>query len=340
MSKHAVGYESYLHDFKDGSIWLLKDDALRLGAGYLPVHDDKTMTNKLWAPNEQAELNLRTLLAINDDRLTIERPRTHFVERLGTFDGDGFTYVEAVGFLNWLAQYITQTQAEEIPFPNELARAVKRANGGASLHHHPTDETFEDLTLALDGQFDKPLEELPEALRQRVVREFFMVRWNAITADQRRCHAQNLDNRNNPDKEPERHEWQNYFSPLFTRLGEAKKELARMEATDARTPSEEKLKTSEIKKLQEEIDHINESIKAPPSLVPVAGRQSAGPVLIGSTYYTERKGIMAALGVTWNTVKRYMKTGLVVTHNPAGKPQTTQEEIDRWRASGGPRRKK
>ena len=112
-----------------------------------------------------------------------------------------------------------------------------------------------------------------------------------------------------------------------------------MEATDARTPSEEKLKTSEIKKLQEEIDHINESIKAPPSLVPVAGRQSAGPVLIGSTYYTERKGIMAALGVTWNTVKRYMKTGLVVTHNPAGKPQTTQEEIDRWRASGGPRKK-
>ena len=108
-----------------------------------------------------------------------------------------------------------------------------------------------------------------------------------------------------------------------------------------RTPSEEKLKTSEIKKLQEEIDHINESIKAPPSLVPVAGRQSAGPVLIGSTYYTERKGIMAALGVSsWNTVKRYMKTGLVVTHNPAGKPQTTQEEIDKWRASSAGKAKK
>ena len=279
MSKHAVGYESYLHDFKDGSIWLLKEDALRLGAGYLPVHDDKTMTNKLWAPNEQAELNLVTLLgAINDERLTIERPRTHFVERPGTFDGDGFCYVEAVGFLNWLAQYITQTLAKEIPFPKkEFAMAVEIARIKASLHHHPTDETFERLTLALEGQFDKPLEELPEALRQRVVREFFMVRWNKLPPEQRRCHAQTLDNRNNPDTTEQR-EWWNYFSPLFTRWGEAKTELAKWEATDSKgLPSEEELKESKIKKLQAEIERINEGIKAPPALVPVAGHQSADP---------------------------------------------------------------
>ena len=106
MSERAVDFERYLHDFGDGIIWLLKEDALRLGAGYLPVHDDERMTTKLWAPNPQAELNLRTLLgAINDDRLTIERPIM--------FGRDGFGYVEATGFLNWLGQYITQTLAKE-----------------------------------------------------------------------------------------------------------------------------------------------------------------------------------------------------------------------------------
>ena len=344
MSKHAVGYESYLHDFKDGSIWLLKDDALRLGAGFLPVYNDRAMAPKLIAPNEQAELNLLTLLgAFNDDRLTIERPRTRFVEQPGTFDGDGFTYVEAVGFLNWLAQYIWQTQAKEIAvtFPSELVRAVEKTKDMASRSHSPANETFESLTLALAGQFDKPLAELPEGLRRRVVREFFMVRWNKLAPEQRRCHAQTLDNRNNPDKKPEQREWWNYFVSLFSRLSEAEKELAKWEATDSKgLPSEEELKESKIKKLQAEIERINEGIEAPPSLVPVAGHQSDDPVLIGSTYYTGRKEIEAAVGKTWNTVKDYMARGLIVTHNPAGKPQTTQEEIDRWRVSGGPGRKK
>ena len=57
MPKRVVDYESF-HVSSDGDVWLLKEDAIRLGAGYLPVHDDKTMTTKLWAPNEQAELNL------------------------------------------------------------------------------------------------------------------------------------------------------------------------------------------------------------------------------------------------------------------------------------------
>ena len=72
-----------------------------------------------------------------------------------------------------------------------------------------------------------------------------------------------------------------------------------------------------------------------------ADHQAAGPVLIGSTFFTGRQGIMGALGVSdWKTVKRYMDTGLVVTHNPVGKPQTTQEEIDRWRASSTGKAKK
>ena len=174
MPKQTTDYESYLRE-RDGAVWLLKEDALRLGAGFLPVYNDRTLSTELLAPNEQAELNLRTLLgAFNDDRLTIERPRTQFVEQPGSFDGDGFTYVEAVGFLNWLGQYITQTQAKEIAitFPSELARAVKKAKARAqAAHPSANSETFDSLTIALDVQFDKPLEELPEALRQLVERD-------------------------------------------------------------------------------------------------------------------------------------------------------------------------
>jgi hypothetical protein len=58
------------------------------------------------------------------------------------------------------------------------------------------------------------------------------------------------------------------------------------------------------------------------------------PELIGTTFYTGQKEIMEALGVSsWKTVKSYQQRGLVITHNPAGKPQTTREEIDRWRNS-------
>ena len=259
MSERELDFERYLRDFGNGSIWLLKEEAIRLGAGYLPVHDDKTMTNKLWAPNEQAELNLRTLLAINDDRLTIERPRARYAEGAGTFDGDGFTYVEAVGFLNWLGQYITQTQAKEIAitFPSELARAVKKAKARAqAAHPSANSETFDSLTIALDGQFDKPLEELPEALRQRVVREFFKVRWNKLAPEQRRCHAQTLDNRNNPDKKPEQQRLFQFYAELYGKLQVARDKLAKWESVATPEASDLEKQEAHVEKWRREIARL------------------------------------------------------------------------------------
>ena len=259
MPKQTTDYESYLSVW-DGAVWLLKENALRLGAGYLPVHDDKTMAPKLLAPNEQAELNLLTLLgAFNDDRLTIERPRAYYAEGAGTFDGDGFTYVEAVGFLNWLGQYITQTQAKEIAitFPSELARAVKKAKARAqAAHPSANSETFDSLTIALDGQFDKPLEELPEALRQRVVREFFKVRWNKLAPEQRRCHAQTLDNRNNPDKKPEQQRLFQFYAELYGKLQVARDKLAKWESVATPEASDLEKQEAHVEKWRREIARL------------------------------------------------------------------------------------
>jgi hypothetical protein len=57
--------------------------------------------------------------------------------------------------------------------------------------------------------------------------------------------------------------------------------------------------------------------------------------LIGTTFRTGRKEIMEALKVaSWDTVVSYRDDrGLIIVTNPAGKPETTDEEIARWRTS-------
>lgn len=270
MPKRAADYEAYLREW-DGAVWLLKEDALRLGAGYLPVHDNET--TKLPPNEEQAKSNLRTLIgAFNDTRdwLKITKPMT--------FERDGYRYVEARGFLDWLSQYIDQTQAKEFTFPGELAHAIKRARVMAAAS--AADEEFASLTRALDGWFDKDWECLPPALRQQIEQKTTILQllWKTISPEQRLDCARQWDYRHDPATERERREMWNYLSPLFTRLVEAEKELAKWEATDSKgLPSEEELKESKIKKLQEEIDQINASIESPRPLVEVAGHHSTDP---------------------------------------------------------------
>jgi hypothetical protein len=161
-----TNYDPLLRVTEDGHIWWLMKDAIRLGAGFLPVSDDhQTLETELRAPSNHALTNERTLTgAFSDARLTIERPMT--------FEREGLRYVDAEGFLDWLSQYIAQTQAE-IPFPNELASEVRRSKAGAAASQPPiASQEFESLTLALDGWFDKNLDDLPVAVRQRVERDF------------------------------------------------------------------------------------------------------------------------------------------------------------------------
>ena len=252
MPKRATDYESYLR-FMDGAVWLLKEDALRLGAGYLPGYDDKKRAPKLLAPNEQAELNRLTLLgAFNDTRdwLKITRPMT--------FERDGYRYVEARGFLDWLSQYICQTQAKEFTFPGELADAIKRAMVMAAASAPAADEEFVSLTRALDGWFDKDWECLPPALRQQIEQKTTVLQflWKTISPEQRLDCARQWDYRHDPATEPERQRLFQFYAELNDKLQEARDKLAEWESVAAPDAGDLEKKESHIEKWRREVARL------------------------------------------------------------------------------------
>lgn len=77
MQGHAVDYTSFLRVFEDGNIWWLWRDAVRLGAGFLPVYDNRAMEVALQPPDDLARVNERELIgAAKDARLNIELPKS------------------------------------------------------------------------------------------------------------------------------------------------------------------------------------------------------------------------------------------------------------------------
>ena len=81
---------------------------------------------------------------------------------------------------------------------------------------------FDSLTWALEAWFDRPLGELPEALRQRVQQEFFPMPWDQLSADQRRSVALQLDYQHDPATEQDQKFWWDFFE----RVGGLKKQVA------------------------------------------------------------------------------------------------------------------
>ena len=242
-------YEPFLRVTEDGCIWWVLMDAIRLGAGYLPFRDDhKTLITELRAPNDRAQVNERTLIgAFNDARLKIERPIT--------IDRDGFRYVEAGEFLTWLSQYIEETQAMEITFPSTIERAVMRAKSKAAAltqQNAASQGEFESLTLALENWFDKDLEELPEAERQRVERDFFLKPWDNLSADQRRRVARDWDSRHDPAMARHNEYWRQFFEHLL----ELKEKLEEWRGVATPTASDLAQKEKRIKELEQEIERM------------------------------------------------------------------------------------
>ena len=239
-------YEPFLRVAEDGYIWWLLKDAVRLGAGFLPVHDDHlTLVPELRAPNNRAQANERTLLgAFGDNRSTIEGPIT--------FERDGFRYVEATGFLNWLAQYIAQTQLK-ITFPNELGRKLSIAKAKAAASRPAvTIHEFQSLTLALEGWFDKNLDDLPINLRKRVESEFFPVHWDGLSVHQRQSVAIQRDYQCDPATEKERKYWWTFFAQLH----DLEKQRDQWLSAATSTAIDIALKESRLEELQQKIDRM------------------------------------------------------------------------------------
>jgi predicted nucleic acid-binding Zn-ribbon protein len=70
----TTDYESFLHVTEDGRIWWLRQDAVRLGAGFLPVCDDnQQLEPQLQAPNQRALVNEKTLIGgLGDARSSVQ----------------------------------------------------------------------------------------------------------------------------------------------------------------------------------------------------------------------------------------------------------------------------
>ncbi len=248
-------YNSFLRVTKDGRIWWLQKDAIRLGAGFVPVRDDhQTLNAKLQAPNKRVLANEKTLIgAFGDQRLSLKRPVT--------LDRDGFQYVEAESFLAWLAQYLAWTQTK-ITFPDELMSKVRIAKAEAAASRPPVaEQDFVSLTGALDDWFEKELDDLPEFLRERVEKEFFPFSWDTLSAEQRRSVAIQHDYQNDPATERDRQYWWDFF----VRLDEIKQQITTWENTETPTSSDLALKEERLKALRQELNQMELQLRQRPT---------------------------------------------------------------------------
>ena len=175
-----------------------------------------------------------------------------------TFERDGYRYVEARGFLDWLSQYICQTQAKEFTFPGELADAIKRAMVMAAASAPAADEEFVSLTRALDGWFDKDWECLPPALRQQIEQKTTVLQflWKTISPEQRLDCARQWDYRHDPATEPERQRLFQFYAELNDKLQEARDKLAEWESVAAPDAGDLEKKESHIEKWRREVARL------------------------------------------------------------------------------------
>ncbi len=129
---------------------------------------------------------------------------------------------------------------------------------------------FDSLTWAFEDWFDTQLCDLPDALRQRVEREFFPMPWDNLSADQRRSVAWQLDYQHDDAAKEDRRFWWNFF----LRLDGLKKQIAEWEVVATPTAAELALRETRLAELKQELARMDSQM-----------RQSRGD------YYPERPGI-------------------------------------------------
>lgn len=249
MVSTIIDYSPFLHFLENGSLWWRLEDAIKLGAGYLPVRDDEQNLNPvLRAKNNLIRANERTLLG--------EFNQDHYTEaNLQLLVRDDGRYVEAREFLNWLTQHITWTQSA-IPFPNDLIRAVRCAAIPPVVHMHAS---FESLTVALEVWFDKPNEDMPDELRHRVETDFSPMPWDDLSPDQRHSVAAQWDYQHDPAMESERQYWWDFYQ----RMQALENEIEKWCAIATPTATDLIQKENRLAELQRELANMKKEEKQP-----------------------------------------------------------------------------
>lgn len=124
---------------------------------------------------------------------------------------------------------------------------------------------FDSLTLAFEEWFDRPLGDLPEALRARADVALKPFRWEDLTPEQRRTVALQLDYQQDPATEQDRQFWWDHFR----RQDELKAQIAQWEAAAAPTASELALRETRLKEIRQELAQMEgQARRAPSDYVP------------------------------------------------------------------------
>ena len=183
-----VDYSPYLSVHKDGSIWWRREDAIKLGAGYLPICDDRHNLNPvLRARNGVVQANERALIGALS-------PAKASSAKMRVLKHDNDQLVEAHDFLVWLFQHLFVFA--ELSFPDGIACAVAEAVGASAVPSSP--KRFESLVAALKGRFDQSITDMPKKLRVRLVEHSVVSFWDTQSVDWRRTVALNLDYLHDP----------------------------------------------------------------------------------------------------------------------------------------------
>ena len=117
--------------------------------------------------------------------------------------------------------------------------------------------TFNPLTLALEGCFETPLCDLPDTLRQRVEADFFPMPWDTLSAAQRREMALQLDYLHDPANE----QTQNFWWDFFERYDALKMQLNQWEMVVAPTPAELAVKETHLAELCDALDRMDAQLQ-------------------------------------------------------------------------------
>lgn len=273
-----IDYSPFLHVLEDGIIWWRLEDAIKLGAGYVPVRDNERNLNPvLRAKNNQVRANERTLLSeFSPDHYSEEHPRL--------LVRDDARFVEAQEFLDWLSQD-TALRQSGMPFPDDLDRAVRLAIGPRVRHSGAGSKS---LTLALEGYFDKQFNELPVVQRKRVRRDFRPIHWNGATPEQRRYRASEWDCLHDPAMENEHQYWWDFYE----RIRELEKQIEKWSAVGAPTATDLAQKENRLVELQRELagmkneeqrvqrNHADHEPEFPGAQAPVATHSAGMPEYI------------------------------------------------------------
>lgn len=111
---------------------------------------------------------------------------------------------------------------------------------------------FDSLTAAFEDWFNKPLADLPEALRQRIEQEFAAMPWDSLSATRRRSVALQLDYQHDPATAEDQRFWWDFYQ----RMDAVKDQIAKWDTVSTPSAADLALKETRLAALNQELTRM------------------------------------------------------------------------------------